>query len=542
MSRPVLQFWRHLAASPLLLYPILFLAGILASLLPIMRAGIILPHEYDEFAYLLGAQTFLDGRLANPPHPLAPFFQTLHVLQQPTYASKYPPGQSLQLAAGFLMGHPIFGVWVTIGLLAVAAAWMLRAVAPATWAALGGLLAAWQWGALTYWGRTYWGGSLFALAGMLVFGGMLRFVRRPSASSAGWAAVGAAIMALTRPYEGLWFCLIPALVMLARFAREIHAGTSRVVLTRWAMVGAAPLIAALVFLLIYNRAVTGDALTFPHQLYEKEVMPDVGLFVWDTPGPAPRNRHPEITYQLHRFDAGLLNQPNVSLADLLRYDFSTVLPLFAGFYLPGLFGLGLVWAIFGSQAWRRPAGRWALASFASLFAMMLTVRFFGFQHYAAAWAAPLAVLIALGFRGLCAFRWRGWRLRPGWLGLVLVAWAVATLIHQTARGTFPPPWTLDRLVLTGNLEDQSALDHRGHVVFVMPAEGQPTFAEWVYNGPDIDAQPVIFARSLGPALDATVARYYPTRHLWQAWLKPDGELDRLTPYAPAAPVGLTPPP
>ena len=47
---------------------------------------------------------------------------------------------------------------------------------------------------------------------------------------------------------------------------------------------------------------------------------------------------------------------------------------------------------------------------------------------------------------------------------------------------------------------------------------------------------MIFARSLGPARDMDVARYYPNRHLWQAWLKTTGELDHLTPYDPAAPA------
>ena len=86
LFQPVLHFWRHLAGSPVLLYPLLFLLGVVASALPTLRSGVILPREYDEFAYLLGAETFLDDRLANPPHPLAPFLQTLHVLQNPTYA------------------------------------------------------------------------------------------------------------------------------------------------------------------------------------------------------------------------------------------------------------------------------------------------------------------------------------------------------------------------------------------------------------------------------------------------------------------------
>src|SRR6266849_4319275 len=91
---------------------------LVVGLLPILLRLALLPwypvpvpRVADEFGHLLVADTLLQGRLANPEHPLRQHLATMYVLQSPTYASIYPIGQGALLALGrILTGVPWAGV------------------------------------------------------------------------------------------------------------------------------------------------------------------------------------------------------------------------------------------------------------------------------------------------------------------------------------------------------------------------------------------------------------------------------------------------
>src|SRR5882672_6151193 len=194
------------------------LAVALFSFLLSMSVSILVnfpePVEHDEFSYVLAGETFAHGRLTNPKHPLSEFFETIHVLHDPTYQSKYPPGQGLALALGIVTtDEPITGVWFSGALACGALTWMLLAWLPPRWAVAGGFLAALH-PVMMQWSAAFWGGAVALAGGAMVLGALRRLWDVPKFSDGIMLAIGALILANSRPYEGLLICIPTAIALL----------------------------------------------------------------------------------------------------------------------------------------------------------------------------------------------------------------------------------------------------------------------------------------------------------------------------------------
>jgi len=239
--------------------------GVLAirlALLPVIQVPT--PGIHDEFSYLLLGDTLAHGRLANPTHPMWRSFETFHVLWFPTYASKYPPAQGAVLALGQLLGHPWIGVLLSAAAMCAAIVWMLQAWMPARWALLAGALAAIKLCIVCYWMNSYWGGAVAAFAGAMVLGALARILRRPTITLGALLGLGVAILANSRPYEGLFFCLPVAFILLRWILGKTKCGRTwpqpalRVILPIVVI-----LLATFLFMGYYNWRVTSSPFVPP---------------------------------------------------------------------------------------------------------------------------------------------------------------------------------------------------------------------------------------------------------------------------------------
>lgn len=464
------------------------------ALLPLLHTP--LPRVPDEFSYLLMADTFASGRMANPVHPMWVHFETLFVNQRPTYSSVYPTMQGLFLAAGMLLaGHPWAGVCLSVWLLCGAICWMLQAWLPPRWALFGGLLAVIQFGTFSYWINSYWGGAPAALGGALVFGALGRLRQRPSTGNAVILAIGAVILANSRPYESL-FLGIPVVISLTDLARKPPRGA-------WLRQVGLPLVLVLVVGAaatgFYFRRVTGSPWTSPYVPYMKEYAASP-IFVWEHVRTTPIYRHAVLrdAHLSFQIDA----QAYGSLFGIARETFFKIGRTLS-FYLGAVLFLPIVML---PWIWKDKGVRLLLAAVAALFLGLFVLVPFQL-HYAAPIAAPLLALSVQSLRRLWVLQRYG---NP--VGRILVPGCAITCLAVQVLTYAPEP----RPHLDYRPRIQADLTSRSGKQLVLVRYGEHHFLaeEWVYNAADIDGSKVVWARDMGRENNAELVRYYKDRVTW----------------------------
>lgn len=480
------------------------------ALLPVLPVPI--PTIHDEFSYLLAADTFAHGRLTNPPHPMWIFFDTFHVLQHPTYASKYPPGPGAAMALGERLGNPWIGVLLSMAGMVMATTWMLQGWVPPPWALLGGVLVLLRIGLFNRWFDNYYNTSLAVIGAALVLGAFPRILhsRRPFDGLV--FGTGAVVLACTRTFEGFVFC-VPIVIAFAVLSRRRPNRNLRPLLVP-AVPALLVLAAGLAFLAYYNERVTGNALEFPWALYQRNYF-NYSAFFWQKPGPPLNYLNPQFEEFFNHYQRG----PNSKVSWKRR--------VWAIFWIwwyeyPG--PLLTIPMIMVPRLWRdrRMQLPWVVCGICAL--GLLSVVWFQ-PSYAAPLAAAFFILVVQGMRHLRQAKLRG---RP--VGVLLtrmvVVLAVAWAMVQTVHAALYPPlsWGADRAAVATTLAGTPGQ----HLVLVRYLPSHNPHHEWVFNAADIDRARIVWARDI-PGVDLNpLLAYFKGRDVWVV----DADLSppRLEPY------------
>jgi hypothetical protein len=511
------------------------LAVLLLRLAILPLYPIPLPFVPDDFSFLLAADTFVHGRLANPTPAMWTHFESIHITMQPTYMSMYFPGQGLLLAASkVLLGNPWFGILLASALMCAAICWMLQAWLPPGWALLGGFIAILRLGLFSCWTNTYHSaGSLGALAGALILGALPRLMRTGRFRYGLLMGIGIGILILTRPSEGLLLCL-PVAFVLGRWLVKGKNRPTAAILARRAALPLAIIVCTTGWLGYYDYRAFGSPTTLPYTI-DRNTYAVTPYYVWQAPRPVPHYRHLAMqrfytyteyeSYAKFRTFGGFVSR--TLLKFVVAFLFFSSFPLF--------FPLIMLRRVFLDRRIRFLV----ICGVVSMTGVIIEIYL---EPY---YLAPFtAAYYAIGLQAMRHLRL--WKPEAKQVGRAIVRFTVVLCIalaglrlcarplHMAVAEWPPNNWNytwfgpehygVERAQIQSRLEQLQG----PQLAIVRYGSKHESLDEWVYNGADIDGSKVVWAREMDPVDNEKLLHYYAGRRAWL--VEPDAIPARVSPY------------
>ncbi len=512
---------------------------IVLAVLPVLLRFALLPHHpiptpntADDFSYLLLGDTLAHFRLANVTHPMHRFFEAMFVLQEPHYSSIFPLGQGIVLAAGQLIfRNPWAGVVLSMGTFCALAYWMLRAWVTPLWALVGALLGVCEFGPLSQWMNSYWGGGVSAMAGCLTFGAMARLRTSGRRRDAMLLGLGLGLEVLTRPFEALLLALCvllyfaPLLLAAATAMERLRVTTSRLTTVLAAM------IPALALTLAHNHAVSGSWTTLPYSVSQFQYgVPTTFVFQSHPTPHRDLTREQDLDYHAQRAVHGDEPETPAQYLDRLGYR----LRFFRFFFYAPLF------LVLPAFLWSLKEARYCwVVLWVAIFYLGTNFYPYFYPHYIAALTCVFLLISVLGLEQLSKLRIRGIPAGREMARAILFLCA-AQFCFWYGLHLFYNPESIAALgryetwdyINYGDSDGRAALNQQlssqpGKQLVFVRYSPRHLFDEWIHNAADIDGSKVVFASDRGED-NVTLRKYYPDRKAWI--LEPDTRPPSLYPY------------
>jgi hypothetical protein len=282
-------------------------------------------------------------------------------------------------------------------------------------------------------------------------------------------------------------------------------------------------VCGLVFMGAYNQVVVGSWWMPPYVEYERQYA-QRPMFSFQERSEPKTYRHRELKGFFRASDKvrrGRRAETAESLEALERFEGEEAVGrggLATGLVISGDFFLGralvLPFLVGCLVCWKSRGGRFAVSGVVLCAVTLVLAEYFR-VHYVAAAAAPVSILVAVGFDRLG-------RIRAGALPIgaaLCAALLLATAMSAVLRAVRIPEYYEKRGVSEFAAKRSAVLDRLGaergrDLVLVQYARLHDLNREWVYNRADIDGSEVVWARDMGAEANAGLLDYFSDRNVW----------------------------